>query len=283
MPLHPHAQLCDPPSPSNADGWSLSPNIAVLLDGAASRSEERVSSYANDTVWLVQRFLELFAAGDTPAPGADIPDRIERARLALKSEYDALCTRARFTPDDAPFACLAVAHHAGGRLDLFNMGDLTALLRMRDGSLVRFGESAVRELDGKVLAAMERDYAAGVAPHAERLARAWPMLRAHRALRNQLPGYEVLDVNVSCLGRLDRWSGDAAEVSDVLLMSDGFYRLVDTLARYDDAGLIEAVEQRGLQALMDELRSVERADPECTRHLRFKCHDDATALWLGVD
>lgn len=285
MPLRALDHLWDPNTPVNADGWSVCSDTAVLLDGAASRTEQRVSTYANDTIWLVQRFLELFRdeGYGARAPHDDIPARIERTRVALKSEYDGLCAGAKLVPDEAPFACLAIAHHVAARLELYNMGDLTVLLRKRDGSLLRFGESAVRELDRKALAEMERDHAAGVAPHAERLSRVWPTLLAHRALRNQLTGYDVLDVNVPCTGRLERLVCDAAEVRDVLLMSDGFYRLVDTLGRYDDAGLFQAVEQSGLQPLLSELRSLERADPECTTHWRFKCHDDATAIWLGVD
>ena len=68
---------------------------------------------------------------------------------------------------------------------------------------------------------------------------------------------------------------------DLLMMSDGFYRLVDTFERYTDATLFQAVEQRGLAALLQELRELERGDPECRRHLRFKTHDDATALRLA--
>lgn len=286
MPLHLLDKAWDPDTPANADGWSAAPDTAVLLDGAASRSEERVSTHANDTVWLVRRFIELFSASDG-APLANartpIPARIEHARLALKREYDALCARARCVPADSPFACLAVAHHAGARLELFNMGDLTTLLRRRDGSVQRFGESAVRELDRQALARMERAHAAGSAPtHAERLSRVWSTLLEHRALRNQLPGYDVLDVNASTVGHLEQLACDAGEVRELLLLSDGFYRLVDTFERYDDAALFAAVEQRGLQPLLAELRALERADPECTAPFRFKCHDDATALWLQV-
>ena len=273
MPLHLLDQTWDPDTSANADWWSVAPDTVVLLDGAASRSGERVSTHANDTVWLVRRFVELFRASEGPplaSDGAPIPARIEHTRLALKREYDALCARAQCVPADSPFACLAIAHHAGARLELFNMGDLTTLLRRHDGSVQRFGDSAVRELDRKALTQMERDHAAGSAPtHAERLSRARPTLLAHRALRNQLPGYDVLDVNASTVGHLEHLSCDAGDVSELLLLSDGFYRLVDTFERYDDAALFAAVEQRGLQPLLAELRALERADPECTAPFRF--------------
>lgn len=268
----------DPDSAANADWFWASDSTAVLLDGAAPRGAERVSDAADDTVWLVRRFVEEFVA----AGAGGICERVERARAALKREYAALCAEAGATPDEPPFACLAIAESRGGQLDLFNMGDLTTLVRLNDGSLLRFGESAVRELDARALAEMRRYQQLGVEPHAERRVRIWPLIKSHREQRNRLPGYDVLDLGAGGAHRFEQRRFDASEVRDVLMLSDGFYRLVDTLERYTDEGLFQAVEQRGLAELLRELRELERGDPECTQHVRFKTHDDATALWLAV-
>jgi hypothetical protein len=106
------------------------------------------------------------------------------------------------------------------------------------------------------------------------------MILAHRALRNRLPGYDVFDLDDGGASRFEHRAFGAGAVRDVLMMSDGFYRLVDTFEHYSDDTLFHAVEQRGLAALLQELREVEQNDLECVRHLRFKTHDDATALWL---
>jgi hypothetical protein len=277
VPLRLLDRAWDPDTAANADWFWASDRTAVLLDGAAPRGSERVSAAANDTVWLVRRFVEEFVA----AGAGPVGERVERARAALKREYDDLC--AGITPAEPPFACLAIAESTEGQLDLFNMGDLTTLVRLKDGTLHRFGESAVRELDGRALAEMRRYQQAGVEPHAERRVRIWPMIKAHREQRNQLPGYDVLDLGAGGADRLEHRRFDASQVRDLLMLSDGFYRLVDTLERYTDATLFQAAEQHGLAALLAELRALERSDPECTRHIRFKTHDDATALWLAVD
>jgi hypothetical protein len=92
----------------------------------------------------------------------------------------------------------------------------------------------------------------------------------------------VLDLDAGGAERLEHRRFDAAEVRDLLMLSDGSYRLVDTLNRHTDSSLFEAVGQRGLAPLLAEMRELERDDLECTRYLRFKTHDDATALWLTV-
>jgi hypothetical protein len=290
MPLRVIERVWDPDAWVNADWSSEIEGAVVLLDGAAPVAKERVSSYDNDTVWLVRRFPEHLrkqlevARAVAPGTPADIPVLVESARASLAREYTGLCRQAGFVPAETPFACLAIAHDAGARLELFNLGDQTTLVRGRGGhSLGKLGESAVRELDRQALDLLVRELRAGVEPHAARHARIRPAILANRALRNQLAGYDVLDINVSCRERFEHQSFERAATRDLLMMSDGFYRLVDTFGRYDDASLFQAAERNGLAALLAELRSIESDDPECTRHPRFKCHDDATALWLAAE
>jgi hypothetical protein len=280
MPLRLVESICHPDEVTNADGWFADAATAVLLDGATPKATFTVSPRANDTVWLVQRFLELWPTLSARARG--MAERAELARLVLRDELDGLCAKAGATPDEGPFACLAIAHDAGAHVELLNMGDLTLLLRGSDGSVRRLGESAVRELDRRAIAGIERALAAGVVPHAERLRSIASQLFENRSLRNVLSGYEVLEPGVSCLHRFQRWIFARSEVRELLLMSDGFYRLVDTFDAYDDASLFDAVERRGLASLLGELRAIERQDAECVRRPRFKTHDDATALWLEL-
>jgi protein phosphatase 2C-like protein len=277
-------RVWDPPVSRNADGSSVSSDVVLLLDGAAPRGSARASTYHDDAVWLVRRFVELFRGqDDTPSAELGMPERSEQARLALRGEYDDLCRRAGSVPTETPFACLAIAHDNRQQIELWNMGDLTTLVRFRDGRVERHGESAVRELDRRALEHLRRELAAGVEPHAARIARVWPTLGANRAQRNRLPGYDVLDIAENCQSRFEHRAWPRGDVRELLMMSDGFYRLVDTFGRYTDASLFAALEQRGAKALLEELRALEEEDAQCVRALRFKAHDDATALWLGLD
>src|SRR5690606_22361088 len=128
----------DPNSPSNADGFLTTERLAVLLDGASPRGSARVSAEADDAVWLVCRFLDELSPG-ARQPGADVRALVEAARKVLKREYDELCSIAGLVPAERPFACFAIAELDGTTLQLFNMGDLTTLVRSRDGSVERFG------------------------------------------------------------------------------------------------------------------------------------------------
>jgi hypothetical protein len=274
-------EVWDPDSGSNADWYHAEASSVVLLDGAAPQNPERVSTLANDAVWLVRRFVEAFQElGAPPGSGQGVLERVEAARQLLEREYAALCASAGGAPLEAPFACLGIAHDTGTQLELFNMGDLTFLISKRDGSVERFGQSAVRELDRQALLLLEQQIARGGLSHAQRLAHVWPQIRANRARRNVLAGYDVLEPGVCCLDRMERASWEREQVSSLLLLSDGFYRLVDTYHVHTDQALFQAVERRGLSSLLQELRALEAADAECVRYPRFKQCDDATALWV---
>ena len=68
-----------------------------------------------------------------------------------------------------------------------------------------------------------------------------------------------------------------------LLCTDGFSALADKYGRYDGARLIRAASERGLAALMAELRHIEREeDPDGQQYPRFKVSDDATAVLFEI-
>lgn len=270
-------RVWDPDARDNADWFGVGTDTILLLDGAAPRAAPAVSSFANDTVWFVRRFVEVYGPAGLALDTAEALEQIERCRAQLDGEYRAMCRQSDLTPSETPFSCLAVARDHADCIELINMGDLTTLIRTSDG-VRRFGSSTVRDLDAQAIELLRAELERGVVPHAARVANVWPRLEAHRALRNVLPGYDVLDVNFCATGHAERLVCARHSVQACMLMSDGFYRLVDTFGLYDDDSLFLAAERNGLGALLEELRAAEASDAQCVRNPRFKPSDDATAL-----
>jgi serine/threonine protein phosphatase PrpC len=108
------------------------------------------------------------------------------------------------------------------------------------------------------------------------------MTRRHRALMNRPEGYWTTDLSGRGLDHIEIERMSARAGDHFLLMSDGFYRLVDTYRRYTYATLIEEA-QRGLPQLLRDLREIEDADPECRKYPRLKPRDDATAVLVRVE
>jgi hypothetical protein len=103
-----------------------------------------------------------------------------------------------------------------------------------------------------------------------------------RAIHNTPKGYWVFGVQPEAAAKIVYQDALAPEGTKVLVMTDGFYRLVSPYGRYTDEGLIDAVIARGLGPLMRELRDMEASPEDDAKIGRFKTSDDATALLLEV-
>jgi hypothetical protein len=110
-----------------------------------------------------------------------------------------------------------------------------------------------------------------------------PRLRAERRRRNLPDGYGVLAAERSCVPMIHLDRMPARALRRILLVSDGYYRLVDHYAAASDAELVRRTAELGAEAMLRQLRAIEAADLMGTRFPRLKIADDATALLLGVD
>ncbi len=92
----------------------------------------------------------------------------------------------------------------------------------------------------------------------------------------------IFSLRPHVITRLNRVSIPATARTQILLMSDGFYRLIHPYGLYDGPGLASAVRTCGLGDLVTQLR---RHESGLSRQAigRVKRADDACALWLSFD
>jgi hypothetical protein len=281
--------ISDPGSPDlpNEDARGHTARSAWVLDGATGLGDSPLLPEASDAAWLARAY-SAWLRSEADDTGRDLRRLFADLVARVSGEFEA---RKRRTPSgrfDLPSAGMAFVRLGVACLEYARLGDCRAILAPPGGTPVLFtGSSPLQQLDAAVVAKMEalrrREPSAG---HA-RLRRAVSGdLRANRSRFNAEGGYWVLGTDAGTADGVAR----NMEVGSVtldgggpvrgLLMSDGFYRLVDTFRAYpDDAALIKAAgREGGLEAMLAELRALEDADPECVAHPRLKPRDDATAL-----
>jgi hypothetical protein len=142
-----------------------------------------------------------------------------------------------------------------------------------------------------VLAAIEADTrdallalrAQGITDPKQAFAAMLPQLRAQRLRRNLPDGYGVLAAERNCVPMIHLDRMPARALQRMLLVSDGYYRLVDHYGAVSDAELVRRTAELGADAMLRQLRAIEAADPLATQYPRLKIADDATALLIGVD
>jgi hypothetical protein len=275
--------LSIPGGVTNEDGGGSGVHFAWLLDGATGLPQQRLLPGDSDAEWLVSEscsFLERLTGGSPAA------HHLGALSAFLSSRFQAARVRAP-SPDrleELPSASLAFAAIEGQLLEIANIGDCRTLVRFPEGATRQFGDSPVSALDAQVLRRLvELQRSDPHASYGALRARLAPLIRRNRLLKNQPNGYGVLEPRDSWLQNVQYFEAGAPPGTHVLMVSDGFYRLVDHYHLYDDESLLAAALDDGLEVLARRLRQVEDEDPECRAHPRLKPRDDASALLLVVE
>ena len=251
---------------------------AWVLDGATGvAAREYVPDGPTDAAWLARALNEAMTTLETvtlsaPRYFARIIDLVAARYQALVPDYKKLPRHAR------PSAAVVWLRANPNWIEFWHQGDCVAVIEQGDevkilGIVDRTGsDGTLRELIAARLAAGPSDRKLLEAMGDE--------LRRRRDRLNRPSGYWMLGIDRRAAAHMDYAVFKALPGTRVLLCSDGYWRLVDHFHRYDAAGLLAASFERGPDALLDELRALEAADPDCLKVPRVKPMDDATALIL---
>jgi hypothetical protein len=251
-----------------AAGW------AAVIDGATDVGPIRLYPKAESDA---AHYAELFAATllAQPAGPAETPQAyFTRLVVALR---DASARDARVTLTDAPPASLPTAAAVwvrirSGQVEGASLGDAIAIVRNPDGAVSVIGDA------GKPADEQVRARKVMALPVGDR--RKW--LADARASQNRAGGYWIFGVQPEAAAHIRYQSIPAVAGARILLMSDGFYRLVSPYGVYDDRRLIEAAMSQGVGKLFNALRKLESDPGQDASIGRFKTSDDATALLIEV-
>lgn len=271
--------LSTPGAALNEDAWGAVDGAVWVLDGATGVWPEQRLSADSDAAWLAGEIS--LAMAQAHQPGSDARAVLTHAIGAVAEKARALCDLDAIPPVHLPSASFTAARHTDQGLEFSNLGDCALLWRPDGGAASRFGSSGVTRLEAEFTAALAAHRAAG-RTRAEAREALTDLLRRQRGLMNHPDGYWIVDLSGAGAPHVQTLLLEPQARGELLLMSDGLYRLVEVFGRYDDDGLMDAAASRGLADLMAELREIERGDAGCERFDRGKTHDDATGVRLKV-
>lgn len=264
------------PGRANEDRAGTTESAAWVLDGTTGLSQRRLLPGPSDAAWFVDTVDRTLRSLPTDL---DMPGLLRQMGRSVRREMEAALLGLEGGDLERPAASLALARcRDDGSLELANVGDCRILHRDRRGTVTAFGSSPVSELDRQVVAELVRLRAQGVESYTEAWSHLVDVIRRNRTLANRDGGYWVIDHTERWLPQVQHRLLPWCHGEHLLLLSDGFYRLVDTFGFWTDTALFEAALDGGLAELGRQLRATEKGDPECRSYPRIKVHDDATAL-----
>jgi hypothetical protein len=293
----------DPTKP-NEDSFACLDHAALVLDGATPLGPSLLPG-PSDAAWIAQFGARRLAAhlkdGDAPQDAlkhalqdaeksfeglrrAPVREKWQLPCASLMLVFDPLRPSLAREPATGTSPSSADARGGGGSppsLEFFWYGDCTALIE-QDGKIEIMGEAIVArkaEAERAKRAAKTKNLSSALGVNRPEIA---PLLRAARNRINS-GGNWLFSPDARAAKHVARGTALARQGARLLLASDGFLALVSDYQAYDAPSLMRAVSDKGLAALGEELRAIEKNDESGEKFFRFKASDDATALLLQVN
>jgi hypothetical protein len=267
----------------NEDAMGEGGAIAFVLDGATGLGDEPLMRADSDAAWVARTAAAALAA-NAPGFAGDLDSLVYKAAVEVERAFRTSRVRETYELFEIPWATLAVCGVTAGVLNLAFLGDSRLLVRDDHGAVHHFGAPLKYRKGEQALAQKMIAEAKGDRLGIESIrASVLPQLRASRARVNTPEGYWLMGPDPRAAAHVVKSQMRIGAGAMVMLMTDGFYALIEDYKLYDDAGLVKAALGKGLAALGDELREIELNDPMGKKFPRMKTSDDATAMLVRAD
>lgn len=264
----------------NEDSLFFNRNTLVVIDGASSLNSVHLTASPTDACWLADttaKLLEEKLSEGNKTLSIALEETAEELRHIL-SGYGY-----QENVDTFPSCSLMVARLLDDNLELFSLGDCTALVRFHDGRpVLHFHDDAVTRLDNSVLekaGIMANESGLSIA---EVLPGLQHMLMENRGKRNHENGYWIFDPSGSGIVHGKTLLIPRKEIHSLALMSDGFYEITQSEVASTHQQLLSLLETTPAETLVQSLFSMLESDPRFDRFPRFKLKDDATVIYAHV-
>ena len=268
--------LSDKGNAYNEDFVYVTENFGVLLDGAIGLFKEQLSNGNTDAQLFSHQLGRLLC------------ENISNLSMSL-SEIISFCltqvSEVYFQDvsvlDDVklPSATLSCFRKNGSNIEVASFGDSPVLLKTKTDLIVLQDEVLSKNEDIAIKALLKawdelKDFE--LAKESIR-----PLLKEFRNSKNTAEGYKVLDLSQKALIGFEERVFNIEEVESIHLVSDGFYRLVDTFHFFTDENFVEKlINYPQTLLLLDELRKLENEKDSLRKYPRLKLSDDASiAFW----
>ncbi|HSM96882.1 MAG TPA: protein phosphatase 2C domain-containing protein [Rhizomicrobium sp.] len=266
------------PEKPNDDAFAHIDGAAVVMDGATGLGESLMPG-KSDAAWLAtfgaRRLMAYMRDGALPQ------EAVSAALFDAQTSFEALRRRPPADTWETPFSSMMfVAEYAQG-VEALWFGDCAALVK-RGGAPVEIVGDALekRQNEARRVAKLAEKHGLSPAAGINRP----EYMEALRKARNfvNTNGHWAFGPDVRAADHVSSKRIRAPKGTALLLCSDGFLALASDYNAYDADALVASAQSKGLKALGEELRAIERNDAEGRKFPRFKTSDDATALLLRV-
>ena len=274
--------LSEPAGTVNDDRAGFIGSCAWVIDGATDCSQEKYLPGESDAAWLADQFHVGFLRRGF-ATDVTLTDIIADTTAYVRTLFERERIRELTDRGHQPSAAALIARLRNGFLETASLGDCQLFVAEPGQRAKLSGVDRSRLGDRSAIARTQRAMDEHSLDFVSARAKLKPGSSDGRRLMNKPGGYGVLSIDMAPCNLIQQEQIPLESGSRLLLASDGFARLYEVFDAYSEETLLDAAFDKGLAALMAQLRKLEHADPACTTAPRLKPRDDATALLALVE
>lgn len=258
-----------------------------IIDGATGQGDESYidDPLSSDAEWLAGH-LNGFLIRNAVQPFR--VTLLHNARTEILSLFKKSAKKIPEVDYAWPSAAISLVHVGPETLTCLSLGDCTVLFQNKNGEVFGHkGDPIHQELDRQVVEKFIKMRQAGTLPADAELHNCrqalLPLIHPNRALANRDGGYGSFTLATPLREDFMRLSQRrTSDISHVLLMTDGFYDIVEAYKAMTDRELMEYALEHGLENIMQKTRAIENTDPYGITYPRLKRSDDATAALYSI-
>ena len=261
----------------NEDVYGVTNCGAYVMDGASALTESNFTPDGNDVVWMV-RWWQDYLTEYLDEMDRSLQDIFEKGINIFNKTFSQYRPIEHLSKLEQVSSGLAVIRWGERFLECFVLGDVEISLKCKDGTLEILTDDRNKLLDVQVIELMNKNKErAKSCVFKDFTEEEWSLLKKNRMKMNTDEGYYILSHDVVAISKGIYKVYPLEALQSCLLSTDG----ISPLDRYYARDiLMNEIKQRGVKAMIDELRDIENDDSEMIAIKRLKKHDDATAVFL---
>lgn len=251
-----------------------------VIDGATGYFNNFIDLQTSDALWYVKGLNDYLKENMDDAKRSIVQilkDAIEQ--LAVRYFAFIADKEESVLPEQYPSATIAIARERGDAMELFVLCDCTVAVSVNHQVSV-YTDSRIDKIEKQLIEKMhayQEEHRGCTIEDVRRILK--KDFISNRQRKNTPEGYYVLEFNKDAVEQGIQVSLPKASVDGLLLMSDGFTRVVDVFHCFDDFGsLFKEAKENGLRGIWEKINQCENDDPDCIRFPRTKKSDDSTAV-----
>ncbi|NKB53601.1 MAG: hypothetical protein GKR97_15525 [Rhizobiaceae bacterium] len=269
---------------TNEDALGHNADCAFVIDGATGLGDRQVFvENGTDAAWLASKAVAHFE--QKISRHSDIAPSVTTFIGQMREEFFTAADQHSLPRYAWPSASFAMLHLYQNHVRFTGLGDCTLFLQIDSGVKLVNPMKRFEGAESKSAAQhLQRVGGFGSQKNLLQDAATLQNLRSIRVLQNTVEsGVWTLGLEPMAAENLSTEAFAFSDGCHALLCSDGFSALVTDYQQYSPETLLDAALSQGLDALMEELRFIERVtDSDGRKYPRFKQSDDATALLLKL-